>query len=530
MTDVTSLTARAWDVVVIGTGMGGGTLGRALAERGLSVLFVEKGPAGYRAEETPLDAGITDPVARQLRGFWPGQVAATVDGVESRFFAPLGSGLGGSSVFYAATLERPEPHDLDELRGKPHPTGGWPVSHAQMEPWLARAEAMFGVNGEPDPLTGAGAYSLTPPPPLEAGEIAMMDRMRARGLHPYRLHAALRHVEGCRACLGFKCPLPCKMDGRSAGVEPALATGHAALLDHCEVTRICGGDGAVSHLEMRHGGRIFTVKARAYVLAAGALASPRLLLASASAAWPQGCANESGMVGRNLMFHLNEMFAIWPRRGAPQLNGPTKAIGFRDLYHAEGNRFGMVQAMGVAAREGEILHYLRVMLARSRLRRLPGLAQLARLPAALAARMLGEAQIFVGLMEDLPYAGNRVTWSPEDGETIRLDYAFQPEVLARRKRFRRLIGRALRGQRHMFLTRWPELNFGHPCGTLRFGTDPAQSVLDADCRAHGLRNLYVADGSFMPTSMGVNPSLTIAANALRVADRIALGMGRGVYE
>ena len=396
MTDVTSLTARAWDVIVIGTGMGGGTLGRALAERGLSVLFVEKGPAGYRAEETPLDAGITDPVARQLRGFWPGQVAATVDGVESRFFAPLGSGLGGSSVFYAATLERPEPHDLDELRGKPHPTGGWPVSHAQMEPWLARAEAMFGVNGEPDPLTGAGAYSLTPPPPLEAGEIAMMDRMRARGLHPYRLHAALRHVEGCRACLGFKCPLPCKMDGRSAGVEPALATGHAALLDHCEVTRICGGDGAVSHLEMRHGGRIFTVKARAYVLAAGALASPRLLLASASAAWPQGCANESGMVGRNLMFHLNEMFAIWPRRGAPALNGPTKAIGFRDLYHAEGNRFGMVQAMGVAAREGEILHYLRVMLARSRLRRLPGLAQLARLPAALAARMLGEAQIFVG--------------------------------------------------------------------------------------------------------------------------------------
>ncbi|MDX5414256.1 MAG: GMC family oxidoreductase, partial [Rhodobacterales bacterium] len=367
------------------------------------------------------------------------------------------------------------------------------------------------------------------PPPLDAGEIAMMDRMRRRGLHPYRLHAALRHVDGCRDCLGFKCPRPCKMDGRSAGVEPALATGHAALLDQCEVTRIHGDGAAVSHLELRHAGHDLTVRARAYVLAAGALASPRLLLASANEAWPEGCGNQSGLVGRNLMFHLNEMVAIWPSRGAPPLDGPTKAIGFRDLYHVEGMRFGMVQAMGIAAREGEILHYMRMMLARSRLGRLPALGQLARLPAALAARMLGEAQIFVGLMEDLPYAGNRVTWAPGDGDTIRLSYAFQPEVLTRRRRFRQLIGRALRGQRHMFLTRWPELNFGHPCGTLRFGTDPATSVLDADCKVHGLSNLHVVDGSFMPTSMGVNPSLTIAANALRVADRISLGMRKGVY-
>jgi choline dehydrogenase-like flavoprotein len=529
MTDASSLTTRLWDVVVIGTGMGGGTLGRALAEQGLSVLFLEKGPAGYRAEETPLNPGITDPVSRQLRGYWPGPMVADVDGVTSQFFAPLGSGVGGSSVFYAATLERPEPHDLDDSTDKPHPTGGWPVSHAEMEPWLARAEALFAVAGEPDPLTGAGAYSLAPATPLDPGEIAMMDRMRQRGLHPYRLHSAVRNVEGCRDCLGFKCPLPCKMDGRSAGVEPALATGHAALLDHCEVTRICGDAGAVSHLDLLHAGVPLTVRARTYVLAAGALASPRLLLASASEVWPEGCGNANGLVGRNLMFHLNEMVAIWPRRGAPPLRGPTKAIGFRDLYHVAGQRFGMVQAMGIAAREGEILHYMRTMLARSRLARVPALGQLARIPAVLAARMLGEAQIFVGLMEDLPYTGNRVTWAPGDADAIRLTYRFQPEVLTRRKQFRRLIGRALRGQRHMFLTRWPELNFGHPCGTLRFGRDPATSVLDVDCKVHGLSNLHVVDASFMPTSMGVNPSLTIAANALRVAERISFGMRKGLY-
>ena len=526
-TAVDAATAKTWDVIVIGTGMGGGSAGRALAEAGLSVLFVEKGPAGYRAERNHLLSESPDPVARQVRGCWPGQVAARINGMESRFFAPIGSGVGGSSVFYAATLERPEPHDLDDMPGRPHPVGGWPVSHAEMAPWLSRAEEMFAVCGEPDPRSGAGAESLRPPPPLDAGEVAMMARMRKAGLNPYQLHSALRNVEGCMSCLGHKCPRPCKMDGRSAGVEPALATGRAALLDNCTVTRICGDAGAVTHLEARRHGQAITLKARAYVLAGGALASPRLLLASASEAWPEGCANGSGQVGRNLMFHLNEMLAIWPERGSPAFEGPTKAIGFRDLYHVNGERFGMVQAMGVTASSSVIVHFLQQMLARSRFGRVRGLQSLVRLPAEIAARMLGEAQIFVGLLEDLPYAENRVTWAPGDGDGIRLTYAFPPEMLARRRMFRRVIGRSLKGQRHLFLTRWPELNFGHPTGTLRFGHDPATSVLDSECRAHGIANLYVADGSFMPTSMGVNPSLTIAANALRVAAGLAAGMREG---
>jgi choline dehydrogenase-like flavoprotein len=522
-----AVVAKTWDVIVIGTGMGGGSAGRALAEAGLSVLFVEKGPAGYRAEQNHLFSESPDPVARLLRGCWPGQVAARINGTESRFFAPIGSGVGGSSVFYAATLERPEPHDLDDMPGRPHPVGGWPVSHAEMAPWLSRAEEMYAVCGQPDPRSGAGAENLLPPPPLDAGEVAMMAQMRKAGLNPYQLHSALRNVEGCLSCLGHKCPRPCKMDGRSAGVEPALATGRAALLDNCTVTRICGGAAAVTHLEARRHGQAITLKARAYVLAGGALASPRLLLASVSEAWPEGCANGSGQVGRNLMFHMNEVLAIWPKRGAPAFEGPTKAIGFRDLYHVNGERFGMVQAMGVTASRSVIVHFLQQMLARSRFGRVRGLQGLMRFPAEIAARLLGEAQIFVGLLEDLPYADNRVTWAPEDGDTIRMDYAFHPELLARRKMFRRVIGRSLKGQRHLFVTQWPELNFGHPTGTLRFGRDPATSVLDSDCRAHGISNLYVADGSFMPTSMGVNPSLTIAANALRVAARLEAAMREG---
>ena len=145
------MTDKVWDVIVIGTGIGGGTIGRKLAESGLSVLFVEQGPDGPRTEQTALNPGLADPVARAVRGFWPHPVKALVDGQRRQFFAPLGSGVGGSSVFYAATLERPAPHDLDHSADRPHPTGGWPVSAAQMAPYFAAAEAMYHVTGGADP-------------------------------------------------------------------------------------------------------------------------------------------------------------------------------------------------------------------------------------------------------------------------------------------------------------------------------------------------------------------------------------------
>ncbi len=514
---IEAVKAQTWDVIVIGTGIGGGTAGRALAEAGLKVLFLEQGPAGYRAEETPLDLTMADPVARRLRGFWPRPVSARIGGREVAFFAPLGAGPGGASVFYAATLERPEPHDLDDSADRPHPTGGWPVSYARMRPWFDRAEALYHISGAPDPLSNVPAPNLAPAPALAPADRALAARLRANGMHPYRLHAAIRHLPGCRECLGRKCPRACKMDGRSAGVEPALATGNAVLLTDAQVLAIRAGD-RVSHVELRHGGARHVLSARAYLLAGGALASPRLLLASASEAWPDGLANGSGLVGRGLMFHLNEMLAVWPRPPAP---GPSKALSFRDLYWQDGRRFGTVQAMGVDVGEGEALHYLRLAIARSPLlSRLPGAGQLARIPAALAARLLGQAKVFVGIIEDLPRDENRVELAPDRPDQIRFTYDFPDELLARRRAFRRAMRRAFRGLPRAFLNHAPEPNFGHPCGTLRMGNNPATSVLDPGCRAHGVANLWVADASVFPSSMGVNPSLTIAANALRVAQDI----------
>jgi choline dehydrogenase-like flavoprotein len=518
-TAVRKAAERHWDAIVIGTGIGGGLAGRRLAERGLSVLFVEKGPLGYRSEGQVLREDLEDYSARQVRGYWPTRIEAHVDGGRAdRFFGPLGSGVGGTSVFYAAALERPEPRDLGPVEGLPHPTGGWPIGFDQFLPYLLQAEELMSVRGEADPLSDLPGPGLAAPPLTEAEALLVQDLERA-GLHPYRSHEALRRLPGCDACLGRKCPRACKMDGRSAGVEPALATGRAALLANAEVEDLIEAPGRITGVRVRSEGQEVLLQADVVVLAAGALHSPRLLLRS-TGRHPAGCANSSGWVGRGLMLHLSELIALWPRRGNPSV-GATRAISFRDFYSYQGKRLGLVQSMGVAVDAGQIAAYLKARLRRSRLARLPGLAQAATLAARFADRLLGNATIFVGILEDLPAFENQVALHPDDPDMPLIRYRVSSELRDRRDLFRRSIQRAFRRHRKLFLSLGPTLNYGHPCGTLRFGTDPATSVLNADCRTHDLDNLYVADASFMPSSTGVNPSLTIAANALRVADIIA---------
>ncbi|MBA4323843.1 MAG: glucose-methanol-choline oxidoreductase [Rhodobacter sp.] len=511
--------ARHWDVIVIGTGVGGGLAGRRLAELGLSVLFVEKGPVGYRTEGQDLRTDLADYTARQARGFWPTPIETRIDAERPhRFFAPLGSGVGGSSVFYAAAAERPERHDIDATEAMPHPTGGWPVGFDTFRPYFTQAEAALSIRGEKDPLSELPG-PLLPAPPLTEAEARMFDDLRAAGLHPYRAHEALRRLPGCSDCLGRKCPRPCKMDGRSAGVEPALDTGNATLLPNCAVEDLIEAQGRITAARVRANGRDYLLQADVFVLAAGALNSPNLLLRS-TGTHASGCANSSGWVGRGLMFHVSEMVAFWPRRGSPAV-GATRALSFRDLYTHDRQRLGLVQSMGLAADAGQIAGHLKGVLSRSRLRGLPGASRLATIAARIGADVFGSATVLVGLLEDLPYADNRVEPHPEDPEVPLIHYRISDELKARRALLRQLLRQKLRRHRLMFLNFGPTLNFGHPSGTLRFGSDPSTSVLDAECKAHDLDNLYVADASFMPTSMGVNPSLTIAANALRVGDAVA---------
>jgi choline dehydrogenase-like flavoprotein len=518
------LVEATWDVIVIGAGLGGGIAGRRLAEAGARVLFLERGPLHPRDEERDWLGEISDPAARMARGYWPERIEAVVDGRTARPFAPLGTGVGGTSLFYAAMLERPERHELEDVPGMVHPTGGWPGGYDALLPYLASAEELLSVCGEPDPLASDATSSLRPPPALSGGDNALMAELRRSGLHPYRKHVGVRYLPGCAECFGRMCARACKMDGRSAGVEPALATGRAALIDRCEVLALAGSPRSVDEVVAERNGQILRLKARQVVLAAGGLNSPRLLLASAGEAWPGGCANRSGLVGRNLMFHLNERFAFWPGRRI-DVAPPFGAVSLRDFYRGDGVRLGHVHAMGLQADYGSILHYLRARFDASVAAPVRPLRGMLLGPALAAQVFFGRAQIFVGLLEDMPLPDNRVRLDPSHPRRLRFEYKTTGELRARRRAFRARIRRGFGRRRTVFLNHEPELNIAHCCGTLRFGTDPATSVLDPSCRAHEIDNLYVADGSFMPTSNGINPSLTIAANALRVAEAMIAARG-----
>jgi len=513
--------AQSWDVIVIGAGLGGGLLGRRLTEQGLSVLFVEHGVAGPDAEQQIYLGEIRHPEARRIRGLWPGKVEAHLNGVATQFHGSFGAGVGGSSVFYAAALERPERHDLDEDPTLPHPTGGWPVGYDAFLPYYALATNWLSLRGTPDPLSDTPNPNLRDPLPMTSADADMMAHMEHKGLHPYRLHLAVRYADHCRKCFGAKCPWHCKMDGRSAGVVPALATGRAGLLTECAVAEILEDGTGVTGIRLKEGNTI--LRARAYALCAGTLGSARLLLASKSHN-PAGCANSSDWVGRGLMFHLNEVLLIWPRRKSKTAPEFGKSISLRDFYSSKGQRFGLVQSMGLDAGHGNIMRYLSQIYDQSILRRFERPRKLLHIPAMLASRLFGKAAIFVGIIEDFAYPENRVVLHPDNPEMPCFHYTYHPELLQRRKAFRRTFSRAFRGQRRFMATIQPTLNYGHPVGSLRFGTDPTTSVLRPDCRTHDLNNLYVADASFMPSSLGVNPSLTIAANALRVADHMVAAL------
>ncbi|WP_368073670.1 GMC family oxidoreductase N-terminal domain-containing protein [Tateyamaria omphalii] len=406
--------SQSWDVIIIGAGMGGGLLGRRLTDHGLRILFVEKGPAGHEADsQTGRDSPVT-PEARQIRGIWPKPAEVRLGGVTTRFFGPYGSGVGGSSTFYAAALERPERHDIDDSPDLPHPCGGWPVGFDALQPYFDEATALLHLSGTPDPLSREPEpKGLKPPIAASDADLALMQEMEKSDLHPYRLHVAVKYADTCRQCFDRKCRWNCKMDGRSAGVVPALSTGRAALLDNCEVREILDNGATVTGLLVSAHDETATLHGTRYALCGGSLGSARLMLASQSHS-EKGCANSSDWVGRGLMFHINELFVLWPKTKSARTGPFGKAVSLRDLYTAPGKRFGLVQSLGLDVSYGNIVYFLGQIFDQSFLRRFHRLRGLIRIPALVASRLFGKAAVFVGIMEDFPYPENRVVLNSED--------------------------------------------------------------------------------------------------------------------
>jgi choline dehydrogenase-like flavoprotein len=527
-----------WDVIIVGAGMGGGMLGRQLARSGRKVLFVEKGRSTLPDTPGTIRSAMPElaepQAARSAEAYFDalaraGRSTDEIHDISGRFskrFVPfIGSGTGGSSALYGMVCERFFAQDFTPRQyfaapGDSTVPEAWPITYEQMAPWYAEAEKLLGVRGQPDPLRPESAgVGLPAAPPFSADNQPLVDYLAGRGLHPYHLPMACDYADGCVTCQAYLCARSCKNDGGRNGVLPAVREYGARLLADCRVVGLAADARRVRQVICEHRGERLALTATVVVLAAGALATPVLLLNSRSGDWPRGLANGSDWVGRNLMRHLLDWIEVWPQSGS-RITAENKEIGLNDFYFYDGQKLGTVQSAGA----------MTTLAPMEMLTNHPGLQGKALRLLSPAVRPIYErffsgGLILAAIMEDLPYLDNRVQPSDKPGadgrQRLRLRYRLHPGEVDRRETFLRQLGDVLAPFRNLTL-RTGENNtaLGHVCGTCRFGTDPTTSVLNAQNRAHEVDNLYVVDTSFFPSSTGLNPSLTVAANALRVASHV----------
>jgi choline dehydrogenase-like flavoprotein len=515
-----------WDVIVIGTGMGGSTIGYELARRGRRVLFLEKGKMLHGEPEASGDArpGTDAVIEARLRvGRWPKPLQGRTTFGETAFIAPWGCGSGGSTALYGAQLERFAPADFEPRAHFPDVPDAnlperWPISHAELVPYYRIAEAVFRVRGTQDPLNLDPKASLLPPPPLSDRDQFFQGSFRALGLHPYRSHVGFDYSSGCRECLDL-CLRGCKSDAAAVCLMPALTMHGAHILPECEVLELVADRSRVNAVRARWRGQEIRVSAKVIVLAAGSWMTPVLLMNSRSPAWPDGLANRSGQVGRNLMLHTSDFVAIDPRTRYLD-DGPSRTLSLNDFYIDDGEKLGTLQSLGVPGvlNAPFILSYLQSVEDKSPAWWRTFAHPFLPLVAQVMPRVLRRASMFVTIVEDLPYQDNHVYPDTTALNGMRFAYRYTTELVKRNRRLRKRLAATLSPQHRVFIVTGGQnnINYGHVCGTCRFGDDNRTSVLDRNNRAHDVDNLYVADASFFPSSGGTNPSLTVAANALRV--------------
>ncbi|MDM3870620.1 GMC family oxidoreductase [Porticoccus sp. W117] len=507
---------KQWDFVIAGSGIGGGAAAYALTKKGFRVLMLEKGCFNLLSGDVSKEQ--ESPNERVKHGKWPYQIKSIIDGSESHTWPPLGCGVGGTSQLYAAALQRFEAVDFKQTcrDGK---ALLWPFGYSDIEPYYQQAEALFSVSGTKNPLSPDESYDLNDPQAMSEVDSCFFQMFREKGLNPYRLHVGIDYKDQCFECGGKVCLKDCKKNSYNSCIEPAMNTGNLWLATECEVSTVSANAKSAESLDVVQNGKLFKIHSKNIILSCGAYMSPVILRRSKNKSWPSGIGNDHDLVGRNLMFHVSDFIAIWSGSKKSK-SGARKTIAIRDFYQHGDLKLGELQSSGLDADYGNILYSLIMKFEQSKFSKIKLFKQLLRIPAYLGSKLFGGATVFATILEDFPYKENRVVDCKEEKSGFFVEYSIHDELKHRLKYMREKVRHSVGVKRSMVLSSGVPLNFGHPCGTCRMGSDPSSSVLDEDCRVHGLNNLYVLDASFMPTSGGTNPSLTIAANALRVASKL----------
>ena len=511
-----------YDVIIIGSGPGGASLAARLATSGKRILLLERGdylprsPANWDSQTVFVDG------AYQAQETWYGR--------NGESFRPgLHYYVGGNSKVYGAALFRLRERDFGEVQHKDGISPAWPLSYDVFEPYYAEAERLFhvhGLRGE-DPLEPRSSGPLPYPPVSHEPRVQELhDALAGQGLHPFHLPLGILLDEKngkatptsicirCDAFDGFPCPLNGKADAQVICVDPALkAHQNLSLLTNAYVSKLetdASGRCVASVIVTRNGERE-RYSGDIVVIACGALSSALLLFRSANDKHPNGLANGSGQVGRNYMRHNQSILMALMLK--PNETVFQKTLALSDFYFGSDDwdyPLGLIQmcatSHGAQIRGEALPEWLEWM------------------PKMPFEEMARHSMDFWLSSEDLPRSENRIYY---DGERIVLDVTEgNMEAHHRLKRkLEQILSNAgahpVMMERSLYLGKGiPIGGTAHQAGTARFGTDREISVLDLNCKAHELDNLYVADASFFPSIGAVNPTLTIIANALRVADKI----------
>jgi choline dehydrogenase-like flavoprotein len=506
-----------FDVIIIGTGAGGGTLLHRLAASGKRILVLERGPFLPREKDNWSYKGSFK--------YYSSEPMFNKDG--GKIYPGFSYFVGGNTKVYGAALFRLREKDFEAYRHRDGLSPEWPIKYRDWENYYAQAEELYQVHGQagadPTEPWRAGDYPF-PPISHEPRIAETFAALKQRGLKPYpapmgvRLNEAALHASPCircDTCDGYPCLVGAKSDSEVLAVRPNLPKPNVTLLTEAKVLRLhtspSGREITGVAVEVKSELREFS--GDIVVVSCGAVNSAALLLRSANDRHPRGLANNSsGLVGRNLMKHLlGSLIAVTNAKINPSKFQKTMAIN--DFYWGEpGYEFpmGNIQLMGKTVMDGLIGQEAKY--------------------APLTLEEVAKCSVDWWLTtEDVPDPRNQVRVNA-DGNVI--DYTENNS-----KPFARLNARwkeilqeidtanAPKATTGYFETKMPMHSLGHQVGTCKFGEDPKTSVLDLNCRAHDVDNLYVVDGSFFVSSGAVNPTLTIVANALRVGDHLLERLG-----
>jgi choline dehydrogenase-like flavoprotein len=489
------------DIAIVGSGVGGATLAWALRDSGARVLVIERGDFLPREWQNWSPRAIHHESRYRNSDPWIGPDGEAAIPGNYHY-------VGGSSKLYGATMPRFREADFGVVETQDGISPAWPVSYAEMEPFYASAEALYWVHGDDSDPTAPWRSGPYPFGPLshEKAIAKISQRLARQGLNPFTLPQAVDWRAGgrcvlCRTCDAYPCLLDAKGDADICAMRPALKSATVRLMTNADVRTVATShDGSrISHLNVAYGHRMLTVAARRYVVAAGAVNTAALLLRSRTRSLTDGVANSSGLVGRNYMAHPTS-FIVGVRPGRDNRLVFSKTLGCNDWYHAgPGNPFplGNVQALGKL--QGWTIKSQRRII-----------------PHAILEWMTQRSVDFLAESEDIPVRDSRVT--VDDAGRVHLGWV--PTNVAAHEELVRRTARAIRrcGYPLIFTQRLPWEASSHQCGTATMGRDPEQSVVSRDCKAHDVENLWIVDSSVFPSSAAVNPALTIAATALRVAD------------